>query len=334
MRKQVTLKDIAIRSNTSANTVSKALRNHPQVSSEKREEIIALAKQMGYVPNLAAQNLRQRRSNFIGLIVCDNTNPYFARSIRIFQSLLKEQGYYTLIFNNNEDVQDELAIITELCSLNVAGVLLTPALSNNQSVHLLAKYNIPYVLIHRFVYPDKDNYVVVDDEKAGYIATRHLLSRKPHPAVYLNYLEAVETSKARLAGYTRAMNEFGFKVKPEWVRSNCMDNMQAYDIMVRWIDTLYPPFSVLCYSDYIAQGVMSALNQRLIRIPEQVGVIGIDNTDVLSVGAYGLSTVNIPIQKIAEESVNLLMSLIKRGDFSGEQTRIMVEPGLVVRNTT
>ncbi|MEA5004175.1 MAG: LacI family DNA-binding transcriptional regulator [Christensenella sp.] len=336
MRKLVTLKDIAERAGTSINTVSKALRDHPQVSEKKKKEILQLVEEMHYIPNIAAKNLRRRKTNFIGLIVSDNTNPYFAHIINVVQKKLKEQKYYTLIFNNNENVEDELGIIREMCGLNVEGVLLTPALGNEKSAALLRKYNIPYVLMNRYIEKGKDNYVVADDEKAGYLATRHMLARKPRQTMFINYFDSVSTAVDRQRGYERALKEYGITPDPKWVSSGCMGKEEGFEAMSKMLLTEKAPFSVLCYNDYIALGALSALYGYQYKIPEEVAVMGIDNAECYFIGSYGLSTVNIPIQEIAERSVELLMSMIEA---QGQKKKIKpvqitVDPGIVVRQTT
>ncbi len=336
MRKLVTLKDIAERAGTSINTVSKALRDHPQVSEKKKKEILQLVEEMHYIPNIAAKNLRRRKTNFIGLIVSDNTNPYFAYIINVVQQKLKEQKYYTLIFNNNENIEDELGIIREMCGLNVEGVLLTPALGNEKSAALLRKYNIPYVLMNRYIEKGKDNYVVADDEKAGYLATRHMLARKPRQTMFINYFDSVSTAVDRQKGYERALKEYGITPDPKWVSHGCMGKDEGFEAMSKMLLTEKAPFSVLCYNDYIALGALSALYGYQYKIPEEVAVMGIDNAECYFIGSYGLSTVNIPIQEIAEKSVELLMCLIiAQGEKKKiKPSQIMVDPGIVVRQTT
>ncbi|MEA4852934.1 MAG: LacI family DNA-binding transcriptional regulator [Christensenella sp.] len=336
MRKVVTLKDIAERAGTSINTVSKALRNHPQISEKKKKEILQLAEEMHYIPNIAAKNLRHRKTNFIGLIVGDNTNPYFARIINIVQKKLKEKNYYTLVFNNNENVEDELGLIRELCGLNVEAVLLTPARGNSQSVSLLRRFRIPYVLMNRYIEKGKDNYVVANDEQAGYLATRHLLARKPRQTMLINYFDSVSTAVERQKGYERALIEYGIQPNSEWVSYGCMGREEGFEAMTKMLHKQKPPFSVLCYNDYIALGAMSALYGYQYKIPEEVAVMGIDNAECYSIGSYGLSTINIPIDEIAEKSVELLMELIRQQGNAQqpEPKQIVVEPGLVVRQTT
>jgi len=336
MKRKVTLKDIAIRAGTSVNSVSKAIRNHPKISEKKRREILKIAKEMGYVPNYTAKCLRKRKTNLIGLIVGDNTNPYFAKTIKVVQSRLKEYGYFTLTFNNYENVEDELGIITELCGLNVAGVLLTPAKSNQESAAMLRRYNIPYVLMHRFYDSKTDNYVVADDELAGFLAASHLLERKAANILLINSILALTTAQYRKLGYISALDSHNIHPNPEWIIDGCIDRDHSYAIMKDFLKTHSPPFSVLCYSDYIATGALHAIIENKLRIPDDIAIMGIDDTDVMLNQSYGLTSISIPVYDIAVQSVDLLIKIIKNqetGDVISDH-HIVLNPSLVIRNST
>ncbi len=336
MKQKVTLKDIALRAGTSVNSVSKAMRNHPKISEKKRREILKLSEEMGYIPNYTAKYLRKRKTNLIGLIVGDNTNPYFATTIKVVQTRLKEYGYYTLTFNNYENIEDELGIITELCGLNVAGVLLTPAKSNQESAAMLRRYHIPYVLMHRFYDSKTDNYVIADDELAGFLATSHLLERKPANILLINSIWDLTTAQFRKSGYKRALDSHDIHPNPEWIIDECVDRDHCYTIMRDFLKTHSPPFSVLCYSDYFATGALHAIIENKLRIPEDIAIIGIDDTDVMLNHSYGLTSISVPVCDIAVQSVDLLIKIIinqETGNILPDQ-HIVLKPSLVTRNST
>lgn len=335
MTEKVTLRHIAERANASVNTVSKALRDHPQISEKRKAKIRSLAEEMGYIPNAAARFLRKRKTNLVGLIVGDNTNPYFATTMKVVQAKLKENGYYTLTFNNYENVDDEMGFILELCGLNVAGVLLTPAASNARSAEILRNYHIPYVLMHRFYNKNEDNYVVADDEQAGYLAANQLLLRRPEPILIINYIRDMTTTRSRQMGFERALRERGIAQDESLVKYNCMDKGHSYAAMRDFLQNSPTPHSVVCYSDYLAMGVIAAIHERGLKLPEDVAVMGIDNTDELLNNGYGLSSVSLPIQDISEKSVDLLLKLIEqqKKELILPPQQIVLPPTLALRTT-
>ena len=339
--KLITMKDIAERAHTSVNTVSKAMRNHPQISARKREEIIRLAREMGYIPNSAARTLRQHKSRLIGIVIGDNTNPYFATLIKSVQQKLKERNYQLITFNNYENIDDELRFIREMCGLHVAGVLLSPAMGNGTSAELLKRYDIPFVYMNRMPEDTDDSFVVANDEMAGYLATRYLIANKKGNILFVNFMEGMITSQRRFAGYAQALREFGIPLEPRWVISNCTDKNDGYETMRSFLKTQKPPFSVFCYSDFIALGALTAIWESGYRTPEDIAVIGIDDSDELLNNAYGLSSVKIPVREIAESAVNILLNMIRANEgakrkeaFADSRRQLILEPHLKIRRST
>ncbi len=335
---QVTMKHIAERANTSINTVSKALRNHPQVSKKKKQEILELVREMGYIPNITARTLRQQKSYLLGMVVGDNTNPYFATMIKTVQMKLKEYNYSLVTFNNYENIKDELRFVTELCGLRVAGVLLSPAMGNKKSAELLKRNNIPYVFINRAPEDTLDPYVMADDELAAYLATKHLIENKKERILFMNFYEGFVTSKMRCLGYIRALREYGMEDEYTWIVSNCTDRKDGYDTMVALLRTHKPPFSVLCFSDYIAIGAMSAIKESGYDIPADIAVMGIDDAEEMLNGAFGLSSIKIPVADIAESAVRILIEEITNKNDSKAQKKVaqqvLLAPELSIRRST
>ena len=207
MSKNVTLKDIAAALGVTAMTVSKALNNHPDISEQRKKEILEMAEKMNYVPNALAKNLRTKSSSLIGVIVADNSNPYFASSIKGVEQVLSHNNYHSVIFNSNEDPKRERMFINDLRALNVAGIIIAPALGNKQNVQMLKNIHTPYVLSSRYIDEKTDTYVIADDVHAGYLATKHLLDRKADKVVFINSNLELSTARDRLQGYKNAFIE-------------------------------------------------------------------------------------------------------------------------------
>jgi len=329
---QVTLRDIARRLDISITTVSKALKNHPDISEERKKQVLDAAKEMQYVPNAMAKTLRSGKSRFVGLIVSDSSNPYYGRVISGVEETLSEKNYNLLIFNNNEDIQKEEKFLHDLMSVNVAGVILTPALGNAQSPAFLREAGIRYVLAHRYVYPHEDNYVVADDVMAGYIATKHLLGRRQGPIIFINGNNNVSAARDRYQGYLKALTESGVPIEAGNGYYSGIRQEDGYAIGNQIAVRLAPPYSILCFSDYVATGAMKALRDRGITVPNQVAVMGIDDIEMFSYMTPGLTTVHIPKKEIGRTSAKLLMNMIENPEDAKEK-RIVIPPRLVIRDS-
>jgi DNA-binding LacI/PurR family transcriptional regulator len=272
------------------------------------------------------------------MVVGDNTNPYFATMIKTVQMKLKEHNYSLVTFNNYENIEDELRFVTELCGLRVAGVLLSPAMGNSLSAELLKKNNIPYVFINRAPENTLDPYVMADDELAAYLATKHLIDNKKGKILFMNFYEGFITSKMRGLGYKRALREHDMEDEYTWIVSNCTDRKDGYDTMRELLKTHKPPFSVLCFSDYIAMGAMSAIKEAGYNIPSDIAVMGIDDAEEMLNGAFGLSSVKIPVADIAETAVRILIeeiTTVKNPKSEKKAARhVLLTPALSIRQST
>ena len=331
MNKSTTLKDIAKELEVSVTTVSKAIHNHPDISDSRRKQILSLVKKMQYVPNSIAQSLRTRKSKFIGLIISDNTNPYYSMLIQGVEREISSRNFYTIIFNNNEDVDKELGFISELRSLNVAGIIITPALNDEKSVAILRKYHIPFVLANRYINREEDSYVIADDIKAAYLVSDYLIKNRSKNLIYINGYEEISSARDRKQGYINALQDNKINILIENIYNGVINQAGGYQITKDILKRHKLPFSILCYSDYVASGVIKGLSENGIKIPEEVAVAGIDNIELFSFSHPSLTTVDIPKSQIGSECVKILFNLMK--DRNYKKNRIVFEPKLIIRES-
>ena len=284
------------------------------------------------MPNTMAKSLRNKKTKFIGLVVSDNSNPYYARVVKGVEEVLSIKGYQTLIFSNNEDVRKELLFIKELRSIHVAGVILTPALGNHESVEVLKECRIPYVLANRYLDRDKDNYVIVNDFKAGNIATKYLIEKRFNKVLMITGNEHISSARERLEGYLSAMHEAGVVVEKGWIYKNGITQEDGYRIAKSIIKNHTKHFSLMCFSDYVAIGAMKAIYEEGMKIPQDVAVMGIDDIDLFSFIHPGLSTVYVPKKELGFRGAELLVGLIRNPE-KVKARQIVLEPKLVLRES-
>ena len=339
MKRDVTLKDIAEKLQVSVTTISKAINNHPDISRGRRKQISELIEKMGYVPNTMARTLRSKKSKFVGLIISDNSNPYYARVVKGVEETLSLQGYHTIIFSNDEDPEKEIRFISELRSIKVAGIIITPALGNTETVDMLKKFNIPYVLAHRYLNKENDNYIIADDIQAGYIATKYLLSKRHDRVLFINGDPHISAARDRYEGFKLAIEESNIEFNEKLTYRSGIMQEDGYYTMKDIIKDFIPPYSVLCFSDYVATGAMKALSEYGISMPEKVAIMGIDDIEMFSYMHPGLTTVHIPKKELGIKSAELLIEIMKAKDNSYdnneiiEEQHIILAPKLIIRES-
>ncbi len=335
IKRNVTLKDIAAVLGVTPMTVSKALNDHPDISAARKREIFEMAKQMNYVPNAIAKNLRTNSSKLIGVIVADNSNPYFANTLKGIEQEFSSNNYHTVIFNSNENPEKERMFIDDLRSLSVAGILISPALGNKENVSILQNIHIPFVLFSRYINKDTDAYVIADDINAGFLATEHLLSTRGEKIFFINSNMEVSTAWDRLEGFKKAFKKRGLPVNEHNIFFDAIDISDGYSVTKKILGRHKPPFSLLCYSDYIAIGALQALYEEKLKIPQDVALMGIDNIEYSAFTNPKLSTISLPTLQIGTSSARLLIKMIKsKNDMDIMSKQIILTPHLLIRDST
>ena len=279
----VTLKDIAQATGFSANTVSRALADKPDISQETKEIIRARASEMGYIANALASFLRSGVSRNIAIIVGDISNPHFSVMVKEMQTMLQRKGYNSIIFNTEEKAALERQAITTSLSQNVDGIILCPAPGGEANRQLLFSHKKPVVLIGRHYMDSTEgegmdaSYVVCDDVHGGYAATRYLLERGHRRILFLNGPRGISSSVQRLEGYQKAMKEAGEDCCRELVHSVPDTPEVAIRKMKDILANTTDYTAVLVFSDILAWQTVCILDRMGKSVPRDCSVVGFDN---------------------------------------------------------
>lgn len=329
-----TLKDIAIAAGVSVTTVSRALKGTSDISEATKKRILSLCDEMNYIPNVNAANLRRNHTNLVSVIASDNTNPFFVELTKTIESELEKYGYMVLIYNANENEFRELKYIRQLKGMNVAGVIISPV--GGKSVELLRNLDIPYVLATRYIDKEKDSYVISDDAHGAYLATKKCLERADTDKVFLMGLQQeVSTYKDQLAGYKNALNEKGIPFNESMIQLGVYKNDDGYDVTKKIIKKYDPPYGFVCESDYLATGVLRALLEAGIKIPEQARLVGNDNLKVFSFSHPQITSIDTGIESIGKNCVKILLKKIecKRKHKETPDVRMVVPVKLIEKES-
>lgn len=309
------------------------MNQHPDISTTTKKRVLKAIDDLGYVPNLMASNLRKKSANLVALLLSDMSKPYFSNMISGFDKVLNESGYQTLIFSSNEDAEREQKLIRQISSIKIAGIIVDSAQNGEKNIELLETLGVPYILVNRISIRDTGYYVAADNEMAGYLATEHLLQVKPSaPVLCVNGPDNISPTTARYDGYRRALQVAGVSQDTQWVFNNHYGLIDAHRTGLYIAEHYKPPYSVFCSTDQIAIGILRALSERGIKVPEEVSVIGVDDIDIAAYTTPALSTISLPKELIGERSAQMLLSLINKEEV--ETPRCLLAPELVIREST
>ncbi|MGC8821115.1 MAG: LacI family DNA-binding transcriptional regulator [Fervidobacterium sp.] len=306
----VTIKDIARAAGVSIITVSRALSNKGYVAQKTKENIIRIAQELGYTRNCAASSLRTKHSGIIGVIVADNSNPFYAELVKGIEIEARKNGYSIILINTDRNYENEVRAIKTLLQRRVDGLIITAIQSQTEDIRELVENHIPNVIVGSKLDGITTNYVYSDDENGGYIAMKYLLETGHKNILFLNGMEYKFAAKMREKGAKKALKEHNKDAKIRVIRSyEGFDN--AYEIFEKYISKTKNFDAVICYNDIYALAVLKVLKEKSIKVPEDVSLLGFDDIQFASIVTPSLTTVRVDKLKLGAEAFNSLIKTIK-----------------------
>jgi LacI family transcriptional regulator len=328
-----TIKDVAKKANVSYTTVSRALNNKYGVKKETRDRIVKAAAEMGYTCNAIARGLVKKKTNTIGLILPDITNPFFPEIAMGIEDGAHAKGYSVFLCNTNYDPEREAQYLKHLAEKRVDGIILVPA-SNERSLELnkISESGIPIVYACSYYLEGDRSYVAIDDERGGFLATRHLVEQGYSTIAYIGAKDETVKKDERLVGYKQALKKFGIPARDRLIYY-CDHKMKTgHDIINKMISKKEVPRAIFAANDLLAIGVIQGAKELGLSVPGDIAVVGFDDIPFASLPEIQLTTISQPKQKMGELSINILLDII----FGNEQNtrRTILEPELVIRKSS
>ena len=330
------MKDIARDLGVSVVTVSKVLRGHSDISPETRERVLRRMKELNYRPNLAARALVTGRTCMIGLVVPDLVHAFFAEVAKGLSRVLRKKGYSLVISSSEEDPELEQQEIDQLLARRVDALVIASTQWTVESFRRIEEQKTPYVLIDRRFVGLVANFVGVDDERVGMLATEHLIQVGCQRIAHIRGPE-ISTALGRLEGYRRALAQHGLSVLPGYLvagkTGDDASDVSGYHAMRQLLRLEPRPDGVFCYNDPTAMGGLKAILEAGLRIPDDVAVIGCGNLKYAELLRVPLSSIDQDSTLIGERAAKLALSLVEAKSPVRPRT-ILLEPRLVARQST
>mgnify|MGYP001184718856 CR=1 FL=1 len=325
---RVTIKDVAEAAGVGVSTASRALNNRRDVSEKTRRHVLAVAERLGYVPNSLARGLLLGKTKTIGVVVSSILNPFYAAVVAGIENRLSANDYKTLLFNSDEDPEQELAAVKMLMEQRVDGVILAPVAAESVTVEHLVDAGIPFVLVARTASHPMADYVVCDDFAIGHLATKALID-KGHKRILMVNSVGNSSAKLRWEGYRAALEEAGIPYDERLVRP--VSPFEPVENAVsEALDEGLKPTAIFSFCDYMALGIMKVLRERRIRIPQDMALISCDNLDFTALLDPPLTTIHIPKYEIGVEAAEALLAKIEGDE---ERRERVVAPSLIERGS-
>ena len=302
-----TIRDVAKQAGVAPITASRVLSRTGSFSEKARVRVETAASELGYVPNRIAQGLRSKRTNTIGLVLTDITNPFWTTVARGVEDVTSASGYNVIVCNTDESDIKQKQYIDILLQTQVDGFLLVPANNTIKDITRIQNLNIPLVVLDRSVPIDVD-VVRANSKEGAYLLTKHLLELGHRRIAVLSGPRNISIMVDRIAGYTKAINEFGLSTDESLIFDNNL-TLGAGSKMAEQALALNPrPTAIFATNNFIAIGAIRAIQKAGLSIPQDIALVGFDDLPEHMVIEPFLTVASQPAYDMGKQAMERLLT--------------------------
>lgn len=328
----VKLKDIAEQTGFSINTVSRALRDDRRLSDATRNKIKVAAEEMGYIRNILAESMRSNKSRTIGVIFADSANPFYAEVIQGIEERARRLKYSILLINTGEQAENERKAVRLLLGRQVDGLVIAPVYKDRENLALYQSLSVPFIMVGRYIEGLKSHSILHGDAEGQAMAFEHLLRRGHKKILYIAGPKNISNTIDRMEGMKLAYEKYALQIDESYIFESSGHMDDGYRLASQALERGLFFTAVVCFNDLLAFGVLKALHEKSISVPDDMEIIGFDNLAMSQFMQPGLTTVDVPKNHLGQKAVEELVYHIE--DVTYPYNTIHMKPRLIHRETT
>jgi len=327
-----TVHDVAKRARVAPITVSRVINNSGYISESTRKRVEAAIKEIGYVPNTLARGLRSKRTNTLALVVTDITNPYFTLMARGVEDVAGDSNYTVIYCNTDESEAKEEKYANILAQRQVDGVLLVPAGGNDKTLKFLETNGINVVVLDRRVSGMKTDFVCSDSKDGSNRLIKLLIGLGHQRIAIITGPKKVSTAVDRVTGYKQALTEAGL-IENELVYYGSFNQQSGYELTKQAMTQSPKPTAIFGANNFIMLGIIKALRELQLNVPEDVSVVGFDDFPESMLVRPFFTTATQPAYEMGRLAAELLLKRIS-GELSEEFQKIILPTEIIERESS
>lgn len=334
MDNPATIKDIAKRLNISLSTVSRALRNAPDVREETRQAVLSLSQELNYQPNRLALSLRQNQTHTIGVII-PNLDYVLSQMVRGIDEVALEAGYTVMVCQSNESFGREILNTQRLLESLVDGFIISVSSETKSFEHFkkIQDRNLPVVVFDRITPHLLAPSVRLDNQAGGFMATEHLIEQGYKRIAVLAGPDNLGISNSRLEGYKNALKKHKIKFDADLVLHCDFNQDYAYYATQELLSRKKRPDAIFTISDRMAIGAMLAIKKKGLQMPTDIGLVGFNNEPVTGLVSPAISSVEMPSFEMGKAAAKLFIETM-HDKASANNIEKILPPKLIVRESS
>jgi LacI family transcriptional regulator len=330
--KKLTIRDIANMANVSHTTVSRVLNKDPRVKEETRQRVLEIVNKTGFKPDPRGRNLSLKRSKLIGMVVPDIRNPFYAELARGVEDKACQEGYSVIFSSTDFKPERGETYLPLLQEFGVDGIIFASCRLKEPLVEELIKARYPIVLVSRKLKSKDYNYVVFDNYRGAYVITKHLIDIGYSEIAIITGPPNVSTSFDRLKGYRQALKDHGIPIKSDYIIQGPFVKKLGYLATNKFLLQKKRPEAIFAASDYLAMGVIDAVEEHKLQIPKDLALVGFDDTEFASNRRIDLTTISQGEYEMGSIAVGILIERFKSQE-TNYIHNVVLEPKLIIRGS-
>ena len=330
----LTIKDIAKDLNISTSTVSRALKDNPDISPETRKLVQDYAKEHKYKPNTLAMSLRTQRNNIIGVIVPELANHFFSGILSGMETIAENKDYHVIVCQSSEDYNREIRNVQTLIKARVCGVLISQSKATTNYDHFqeLLDNDIPVIFFDRICTGIDTDKVVVDDYSGTFTAVEYMIKTGCKRIAFFSAPMHLEISKNRKNGYLDALRKYQLPVDETLIRI-ADTKLLGYERAMEILQEPDRPDGFMAMNDYTASGILLATKKLKLKVPDEISIFGFSNSNISQDTDPMLSTMDQRPMEVGKQAMELLLEKIENPENTSRKNKI-IKTSLIVRQTT
>ncbi len=334
--RQITVKDIAGKLRLHYTTVSKALRDHPDISPDTKHRVLSLAKELDYHPNSIAKSLKKQATSTIGIIVPLIKNDFFSAVISGVEEVAYGRGFNTVVCQSNENSDREAIHVRTLISNRVDGVLVSVAQTSTSCDHFraLPKQGIALVFFDRVCEDINTDKVVADDFGGAVQAVRHLIQSGYKKVAHIAGPKSTSIGRDRCKGYVNELKQNKIQINPEFIIYGGLQEDDGVVATRKLLSSSTIPEAIFAVNDPVALGAYKEIKRNALNIPKDVALVGFGNNTLSSYLDPPLTTVTQSPYEQGKAAANMLLKRIENSQSGNPSEVKVVETKLIIRKST
>lgn len=332
----VTIYDIAKQSGVSRATISRVINNSGYVKDETREKVLKAIKELNYTPSAIARSLSTNKTNTIGVVVPEINDPFFGEIIKGISQAAEKYDLNIILFDTADSIEKEIKALKLLRQQRIEGIMITPTATehkiNNEYLNSLQNLGTPIILMDGHVKYENFSGVFIDHVKGAYEGTEALIKSGHRKIAIINGNMNSRPAKERLMGYKKALDANNILLDDRYIFYGNYNYETAYEITKEILRMQDRPTAIFVCNNRMSLGCIKAFNEKNIKIPEDMAIVGFDKLDVLNILGMNISFVSGPTAELGKTGMKMLIDIINNKSIR-QISRITLLPELVLKGS-